>query len=318
MRADLLRVKRLTVSASMGVGLVRFSATPNSLVLTTDTSRTPPVSIVSSHISPATHGSAELGGSLAFTLSDRWVLRGIGNMRLHAFSGASVDLPPNSRGAFLSVSEPAGVITAWRGAVEIGYRIGRFQASEPSATIAQPWAVGPLLAYSVSASATPLSALYKATGTGIFVSRRVFDWLDVDADLRWFPRARPVTAFDGGQLLQGVIGVRSGVRTRRLGVFANIGPGIARYSKVVLSSADAGGGRLSSTYGRPWYAVFKTGGIVEIYYSAHMLLRVEVATVHTFYHPITFVSDSESFPVTPRPGGTLQAMLGWALRFGGR
>jgi hypothetical protein len=274
-RADLLQIGRLTGSFTMLPGLVRFSATRTSI-------------LASRGVTSATYPTLQLVGSLTFDLSSRVFLVADAGFRFQPFQGSDA-------GNFLM---PAGVNSAWRVDWGGGYRFGA-PVADTSATTPQRtgWTLGAALNYSVVASPYGLATLEQSAGIGGFVSRRLTNWMDVEAGVQFFPRAEVTTAFDGGRLIQAAVSLKVGVRGRHIGVFARGGPEFSSYSQVMRSADDTGPGYPIFTFSRGTYPTLDWGGVIEYYPSPRVVVRVDLSSVHTFYRSVVFITDGVAIPL---------------------
>jgi hypothetical protein len=233
-RADMLHVGRLTGSFTMLPGLVRFSATHTSI-------------LSSAGATSATYPTLQFIGSLTFDVSSRVFLRADAGFRFQPFES---NVQPFEDNGILYTFGAAGVASAWRVDWGGGYRFG-----PPLDISARPlqttgWTAGPTFTYSVVPSAYGLPALERSSGIGGFVSRRLTNWMDVEAGMQFFPRAIAPTAFDGGHLIKGAVDLRAGERGHRIGVFARGGPGFSSYSQVMRTADDTGPGYPIFTFSR--------------------------------------------------------------------
>jgi hypothetical protein len=121
--------------------------------------------------------------------------------------------------------------------------------------------------------------------------------MDFESTARFFPRALVTTAFDGGRLVQAAVGLKVGVRERRIGVFARGGPGFSSYSQVMRSADDTGPGYPIFTFSRGTYPTLDWGGVIEYYPSPRVVVRVDLSAVHTFYRSVVFTTDGVAFPL---------------------
>lgn len=87
--------------------------------------------------------------------------------------------------------------------------------------------------------------------------------------------------FEDRKKIQGLFGVRAGVRKERVGVFAKLRPGFVHVrDRLTVCLAQVWACQPSNDYiGRVWLAV-DTGGVVEFYASRRLALRFDVADLY--------------------------------------
>jgi hypothetical protein len=158
-------------------------------------------------------------------------------------------------------------------------------------------------------------------GIGGRVGYNFNDHLALDAEANFFPETH-LGNNQFGQKAQGFIGVKAGERTKWIGVFAKVRPGVMSIGE--LTSGFDCTSRSSFTECRPNHNQFAldAGGVVELYPTARSIIRVDVGDT------IVRVKTAAGLPgLTPLPGfgGTaqsstkftnnLQASIGFGYRF---
>ena len=138
-----------------------------------------------------------------------------------------------------------------------------------------------------------------------------------DGDLLYFPQNPGASgAHDGGTILEGLAGVKAGIRRNRFGFFGKVRPGFTSYSEALASISSTSGGAPVLTYARSTNLVLDLGGIMEFYPNEKGTLRVEVGDTHLFFGTKDVNVNGMVEPVV---GGKLQhsiqVMLGYGWRF---
>jgi hypothetical protein len=135
------------------------------------------------------------------------------------------------------------------------------------------WTFGPQLGYTLSTSAIGTATL------GGFASYRLFNYCDLDASMSAFLQD-PLLATQeegGGRVLQGVAGVKLGVREGRFGVFFKARGGVNSYARTLFINPA-----LQTSYRRSTVPALDIGGVVEMYLRSGLVLRIDVGETLSF------------------------------------
>ena len=153
-------------------------------------------------------------------------------------------------------------------------------------------------------------------GLGGYGSYRFYGVFYVDGDVLYFPRGTSASGpHDGGTILQGLMGVKGGIRRNHVGFFGKVRPGFQSYSDA-LTDVNTMTQPATYSYARSTNFVLDLGGIIEFYPSERSTLRVEVGDTHLFFGTRQVNTDGtiQSFP-----GGalqhTIQLVVGYGWRF---
>jgi hypothetical protein len=125
---------------------------------------------------------------------------------------------------------------------------------------------------------------------------------------------RTYTTLDGGHEVDAYIGLKAGIRRKRVGFFAKVRPGVNLFSHVIDSETPKQDVVLITYSKLPVFAL-DTGGIVEVYPSKHTILRFDAGDDTIFYPTRTTLYNGQ--PVTS-PGSTAASILmtfGAGIRF---
>jgi hypothetical protein len=154
-------------------------------------------------------------------------------------------------------------------------------------------------------------------GVGGYASYQLYRVFYLDGDLLYYPRGTSSSgAHDGGEILQGLLGVKGGIRRNHFGFFGKVRPGFNSYSKALSGiTADPSSGAATYTYGRATNFVIDLGGIIEFYPAERGTLRLEVGDTHIFFGTRNI---NENGAVVPVPGGDLRHSMQFSLGYGWR
>ena len=139
--------------------------------------------------------------------------------------------------------------------------------------------------------------------------------LYLDGDLLYFPRGTSMSGpHDGGTILEGLLGIKGGVRRNHFGFFGKVRPGFNSYSQALASITSSATPTIYG-YERSTTFVLDLGGIVEAYPSEHSTVRVEVGDTHLYFgtRDVNVDGTIQSFP-----GGKLQHSIQLVFGYGWR
>jgi hypothetical protein len=300
LRAKVIQTKRLAVFGLIRPGLLHFSD-----VLSYNTNPDGTNATKSS-----TNFTLSLGGGLEYYVSPRWVLRAdiTGNPNRVAnehFSG------PGGSGFALGKIEDTT-----RMSVGVAYRPGVLLENETEHSVPGNWEIGPLFTTMVSLREGLQNGVRTDLGLGGYVSRRIWGVFYFDSDVLYFPANRAIGgAHDGGEVLQGLFGIKGGIRRNHVGFFGKVRPGFNSYSQAVTAYDYTGSAPIYG-YGRSTNFVLDLGGIVEFYPTEKSTLRVEAGDTHIYYGTRNVDVNGISVPF---PGNglkhSIEFMVGYGWRF---
>jgi hypothetical protein len=300
LRAKVIQTRRLSVFGLIRPGLLHFNdvLSYNTNPDGTLTTKTP------------TYFVLNVGGGLEYYVSPRWVL--------HADISGNPYRVTNEQ--YTTASGPGFAVgkieDTTRLSVGVAYRPGKLIENETERAVSGNWEIGPLFSTAVSLREGAQNGVRTDLGLGGFVSRRIYGVFYLDSDVLFFPASRaPGGPHDGGEILQGLFGIKGGIRRNHVGFFGKVRPGFNSYSQAVTSFDDSGAGAPVYVYGRSTNFVLDLGGIVEFYPSEGSTLRLEAGDTHIFYG--TRNVDVNGVP-TSFAGGDLKHSIQFIVGYGWR
>jgi hypothetical protein len=298
-RAKVIQTRRLSVFGLVRPGLLHFSGVE---VLAGGSS-------ISYAVQPATYFVLNLGGGIEYYASSRWVLRA-------DIEGDPYRVPADFSPGGTAVL-PGKINDTTRLSFGVAYRPGALIENEPESNVPGKWEFGPLFSALMISREGITDNLRTEPGVGGYASYRFYGVFYLDGDLLYFPRgaANSFSPQDGGTILQGLFGLKGGIRRNHFGFFGKVRPGFNSYSAALTSTTNTGG-TPASTYDRSTNFVLDLGGIVEVYPNEKSTLRVEIGDTHLFFGTRDLTIDGETTSVL---GGkmqhSIQLMLGYGWRF---
>ncbi len=292
LRAKVVQTRKFAVFGLVRPGLLHFS---NVLVPFLDGGGNYPTA-------PRTYFDLNLGGGIEYYPTPRWVLRA-------DITGNPYRIPNQTSGTEY-VSGKINDTT--RLSFGVAYRPGVLIENEPETSVPGRWEFGPLFSTLMIQREGTGNGVTTDLGLGGYGDYRIWGAFYFDSDVLFFPANRNVGGpQDGGQLLQGLFGVKGGIRRNRMGFFGKVRPGFNSFSQAVTSLS----GTSTYTYGRSTNFVLDLGGIVEVYPNEHSTLRIEVGDTHIFL-------DTKTIPIdgipTTYPGGSLRHSIEFIFGYGWR
>jgi hypothetical protein len=257
----------------------------------------------------ATRFELNLGGGIEYYVSPRWVLRA-------DIAGNPYRVPNQS------VTTPDGPIFA-RGKIEdttrlslgVAYRPGALIENGEERKVPGNWEFGPLFSTMILAREGPRDGVTTEVGFGVYASYRFYGVFYLDGDLLYFPQDTLSSgAHDGGQILQGLFGIKGGIRRNHFGFFGKVRPGFQSYSRA-LASATTGQAGSADVYHRDTSFVLDLGGIVEFYPTEKSTLRLEAGDTHIFYGPRNVNAGGAVNTLPSSMKHSIQFIFGYGWRF---
>ena len=299
-RAKVIQTKRLSVFGLVRPGLLHFTAAGT-------LSGLPNLTLVTE---PITHFVLNLGGGLEYYPAPRWVLR----FDLEGNPYRVGAQPISSSGGTEIL--PGKINDTTRLSFGVGYRVGALVENEHETKVPGNWEFGPLFSALVIAREGVADNVRTEPGFGGYFSYRFYGVFYADADLLYFPRNPGASGpHDGGTILEGLAGVKGGVRRNHFGFFGKVRPGFNSYSEA-LTGASSSGGAPAFRYARSTNLVLDLGGILEFYPREKGTVRLEVGDTHLFF---STKDVNVNGVVQAAPGGKLQhsieMMVGYGWRF---
>ena len=150
--------------------------------------------------------------------------------------------------------------------------------------------IGPVFTYLRVPDSIPINAQNQAEIGGRF-SWNFARHLALDAEIEASPfrTTNLETDWQGGHLSQAFIGLKSGKRWNRFGIFGKFRPGLDSYSGAIKGITATT--IFPITYGRRTNPTFDVGGILEFYVSRRILFRYDFGDTIIHYNSgSTFVT----------------------------
>lgn len=300
-RAKVVQTRRISMFGLIRPGLLHFSDVLSNNMNPDGSNRT---------FSP-TYFELNLGGGIEYYISPRWVLRAdiSGNPYRVANEHYST---PNGAGFAIGKIEDTTRLN-----FGVAYRPGTLRDNETERPVSGNWEFGPLFSTMISVREGSSNGVRTDLGLGGYFSRRIYGAFYFDSDVLYFPASRATAGpHDGGEIFQGLFGVKGGIRRNHVGFFGKVRPGFNSYSQALTSVTGPSDGTQTFTYGRSTNIVLDLGGIVEFYPSEHGTLRLEAGDTHLFYGAKTVDVNGTNYAY---PGGglkhSIQFIVGYGWRF---
>lgn len=161
------------------------------------------------------------------------------------------------------------------------------------------------------------------SGFGARASYNLNDHFAFDGEVDFFPRnyRRVVSNFTGGRVIEGLFGLRAGMRKNRLGLFAKVRPGFESSGRAEIAHFPNGNGPdAQNPFGfervRATQFALDVGGVFEFYPSTRTIIRFDLGDTMVRYPGVQF---------THLPDGTVsvktvyshkpQFGIGFGIRF---
>jgi hypothetical protein len=261
---------------------------------------------------PATYFVLNLGGGIEYYASPRWALR-------FDIEGDPYRVPAftTSYSGGGTASLPGKINDTTRLSFGVAYRPGALIENEKEINVPGKWEFGPVFSAMMISREGLTNNVRTEPGVGGYFSYRVYGVFYADGDLIYFPR-RPDMAGpqDGGTILQGLAGIKGGIRRNHFGFFGKVRPGFHSYSDALAGITTSATAPDLYTYTRSNVFVLDLGGIVELYPSERNTLRIEIGDTHLFFDTRDLNVDGDIQPV---PGGkmqhSIQLVAGYGWRF---
>jgi len=290
LRAKALQTRSISVFGLIRPGLLHF----------TDVEVPSQQSAGSFSTQPATYFVLNLGGGIEYYPAPRWILR------------ADIEGDPYRVPAYTgSFVQPGKINDTTRLSFGVAYRAGALQENEHEPNVPGNWEFGPLFSAMAIAREGLTENVRTEPGVGGYASYRLYGVFYLDGDLLYFPRGTNSSGpHDGGTILQGLVGLKGGIRRNHVGFFGKVRPGFNSYSDA-LTGVTA----LGSSYARSTAFVLDLGGIFEFYPNQRSTLRVEAGDSHIYFgtQPLNVSGTTE-----PSLGGNLQHSIQLVLGYGWR
>ncbi|HTA57605.1 MAG TPA: outer membrane beta-barrel protein [Candidatus Baltobacteraceae bacterium] len=255
---------------------------------------------------PETHFVLNLGGGIEYYLSPRWVLRADLEGDPYRVPNSHVALPGGSAFSVGKIDDTT------RFSVGVAYRPGALIENEEETKVPGNWEFGPLFSTMFIAREGPTDGVRTEPGFGGYASYRFYHVFYFDSDLLYFPRGSNSSGpHDGGEILEGLFGLKGGIRRNHFGIFGKVRPGFNSYSDALSAVSSTG----QESFSRSTNFVLDLGGIVEFYPAEHGTLRLEAGDTHIYFNTrdVNFGGT-----IVPASGGKLQHTIQFIVGYGWR
>jgi hypothetical protein len=301
LRAKVVQTRHISVFGLIRPGLLHFSDVLSNNLNPDGSNRT---------FSP-TYFELNLGGGIEYYVSPRWVLRADISGNPYRVANEHYSTPHGPAFAIGKIEDTT------RLSFGVAYRPGTPRENEPERPVSGNWEFGPLFSTMISVREGSTNGVRTDLGLGGYLSRRLYGVFYLDSDILYFPADRAAGgAHDGGEIFQGLFGVKGGIRRNHVGFFGKVRPGFNSYSQAVTGLTGTSGGAQNYTYARSTNIVLDLGGIVEFYPTERSTLRLEAGDTHIFYSTRT-VDVNGTHYVFPGDGlkHSIQFIVGYGWRF---
>jgi opacity protein-like surface antigen len=253
-----------------------------------------------------THFAMNLGGGIEYYLNPRWALRADVEGNPYRVPNTNVAL---SGGSAFSVGK---IDDTTRFSFGVAYRPGRLIENEKEANVPGKWEFGPLFSTMFIAREGPTEGVRTEPGFGGYASYRFYHVFYFDSDLLYFPRGSDSSGpHDGGEILEGLFGLKGGIRRNHFGIFGKVRPGFNSYSQALTAISPTG----QESFGRSTNFVLDLGGIVEFYPGERSTLRLEAGDTHIYFNTRDV---NLGGTIVPAGGGKLQHTIQFIVGYGWR
>jgi hypothetical protein len=297
LRAKVVQTRSLSVFGLVRPGLLHFTGVEVPLTQMTFTTQ------------PATYFVVNLGGGIEYYPSPRWILRADIEGNPYRIPAYTTNAPGGT------VVSPGRINDTTRLSFGLAYRLGSLEENERETKVPGTWEFGPLFSALAIARQGLVDNVRTELGFGGYASYRFYGVFYLDGDLLYFPRGTSMSGpHDGGTILEGLLGIKGGVRRNHFGFFGKVRPGFNSYSEA-LASVNSSATPTIYGYERSTTFVLDLGGILEAYPSEHTTLRIEVGDTHLYFgtRDVNVDGTIQSFP-----GGKLQHSIQLVFGYGWR
>jgi opacity protein-like surface antigen len=297
-RAKVVQTRRLSVFGLIRPGFFHFT---DALYLISDTNG-------ATGERPETHFALNIGGGLEYYLSPRWALRA--DIEGNPYRVPNSTVTVSGGGSEFSTGR---IDDTTRLSFGVAYRPGALIENESETNVPGKWEVGPLFSTMFIAREGPTDGVRTEPGFGGYASYRFYHVFYFDSDVLYFPRGTNSSGpHDGGQILQGLFGLKGGIRRNHFGIFGKVRPGFNSYSQALSGITSSG----VESFDRSTNFVLDLGGIVEFYPNEHGTLRFEAGDTHIYFN-----TRDINIEGTPQAAGggklrhTIEFVTGYGWRF---
>jgi len=297
LRAKVIQTRRLSVFGLIRPGFFHF----------TDVLYFNSASPASPSERPETHFALNIGGGIEYYLTPRWTLRA--DIEGNPYRVPNSTVPVAGGGSEFVVGS---IDDTTRLSFGVAYRPGALIENQKETNVPGKWEFGPLFSTVFIAREGPTDGVRTEPGFGGYADYRFYHVFYFDSDLLYFPRGTNSSGpHDGGEILEGLFGLKAGIRRNHFGFFGKVRPGFNSYSQALNAISQSG----QYSYDRSTNFVLDLGGIVEFYPSERGTLRLEAGDTHIYFNTRDINVGGTTIPAG---GGKLQHTIQFIAGYGWR
>jgi Outer membrane protein beta-barrel domain len=257
-----------------------------------------------------TYFELNLGGGIEYYLWRRWVLRADIEGNPYRVARQTRTTPVGT------ASYPGSVEDTTRLSFGVAYRPGSRKENEAENPVSGTREFGPLVSTLITAPAGTDNGVATLYGLGAYATYRIWRVLYFDTDVLYFPQdTHGSSNLYGGPVLQGLFGVKGGIRRNHFGFFGKVRPGLQTYAQALEGITTQPSGSVQYSYGRSTNFILDLGGIVEFYPTERTTLRIEAGDTHTFFSPHAVIVNGAPLRYDLGMHHTIQFVFGYGWRF---
>ena len=153
-------------------------------------------------------------------------------------------------------------------------------------------------------------------GVGVRLSYNINDYLAVEAEGNVFEFSIGDYPTDDFLAAQGLLGIKTGLRNRRIGVFAKVRPGVANFPKLKDLRGFCFRGQSCDGAGRSGNRLaVDTGAVVELYPTEKIIVRIDVGDTMIRFKEDGFFKSSTQVRINDGFSHNFQLGGGVSFRF---
>jgi hypothetical protein len=255
----------------------------------------------------ATSFSLDLGGAFEVYPSRRTILRFDFGERLILFQDRKQRIASNS--SFIQ----GEVTNSLQMSTGVSFRLGKMSSVEP-----QPQRETGK--FEIGAQFATLHLIENATfelrsepGFGGRFTYNFNKYFAADSEVDYFPRNPHVGGSqDGGKILEGLIGVKAGIRQRRVGAFVKARPGLLSFGRTAQDFSQLPTVPIT----RLTHFALDLGGVVEVYTPKRTFLRFDLGNTLVVVRETTVTRTDGTTAIAPgHAQNTMSMSTGFGFRF---
>jgi len=160
-------------------------------------------------------------------------------------------------------------------------------------------------------------------GFGGRFAYNITNYVALEGEVDFFPRRYEavITPVNGGRIIEGLFGVKSGKRFPKIGIFGKARPGFLRYTRAETKiefpngNGPVPGNRFGIAFGGVNHFAVDLGGVVELYPSRRTVVRFDAGDTVVRYANIPVFLGNGQLVMETRHLNSLQVSVGFGFRF---